>query len=259
MVSEFLASIGLQEKEIRLYILLQRLGTQPTSALARHVRLSRSTAYSALKRLEERGLVSETKNRGVQFFTALEATQLLQYVEDQMQQLVERKDQAKAVIAQMESLKNPLTQRPRVEVFSGVDGARLAMRKTLGCKSRTILAFTSLFDLTDRLGERFLKEYMRQRVKSRVKMKIIRTEEKYMQALKSQANPQTYASSKKELREVKCMPDDLGFSLGMYLFDDTIVIISSKDENFALVIVSPCVARLFRGMFTMLWKLLPAA
>lgn len=255
MIDTFLSSIGLTDKEVRLYLLLLRFGTQPTSSLAKHTKLSRSTAYSSLQRLEQKGLVSEAIVDGVQYFTPLEPSQVAEYLDNQVQDLLQKKEEASVAIEKMQSLRSPLARPPKVQVFVGEDGAKIALRKTLQSKEKTILAFTSLFDLGGRLGEQFIETYTRERVRAKRKIQIIRTKEQYKRALKAKgARP--YETDAKELREVRYAPSNLDLSLGMYLYDEMIIVISPKEENYALVIESQALSHLFRGIFKLLWQAL---
>lgn len=160
-------------------------------------------------------------------------------------------------IDELTNLHNPLQRRPRVEMFSGKEGAKLALLKTLQSKTKTLYAFTSLFDLADRLGEDFIADYTKKRVKSKRRLKILRTRKAYKKALHSRSPKHAYDTDAKELREVKYISDELDFSLGMYLFDQSVVILSSKEENYALVIESNDLSRLLKGMFELLWNILP--
>lgn len=256
MIDAFLSSIGLTDKEIRLYLLLFRFGTQPTSSLAKHAMLSRSTAYSSLQRLRQKGLVSETVTGGVQYFTPLEPSQLVEYIEHQMQDLSQKKEGANMVIRQMTTLRSPLVNQPTVQVFSGENGAKIAFRKTLQSKDKTICAFTSLFDLGERFGERFIEQYTKERVRRKRKIQIIRTRKQYRRALMIQNNKRPYETDPKELREVKYAPPTLRLSLGMYVYDETIIVISPKEEDYALVIESQALSQLLKGIFKLLWHML---
>jgi sugar-specific transcriptional regulator TrmB len=259
MITDFLQSIGLNEKEIRLYLLLFRYGTQPTSSLAKHAGISRSTAYSSLHRLLQRGLISETKSHGVQYFSGLQPSQLVQYIEQDIQNLMGRKEKAKEAAAALQKLRSPLVKDPMVEVFTGTQGAQLALLQTLEGDHRTIYAFTSLADLSKRIGEDFLATYTQNRVKAKKHIALIRTEQKYKQALAQQQKKQSYETSAKELREVRYVSNAVKLSLGLYIAGSRIVVISSKEENYALVIQSKDLSHLLSGMFKTLWGLLPSA
>lgn len=257
MIEAFLKSIGLSENEITLYILLLRIGTQPTSSLAKHAGMSRSTAYSSLQRLLSKGLVSEAHSKGTQYFSALETSQLEHYVEEHIRVWSERKEMAAEVTKRMDTLRNPLIQQPKVQVFSGREGAYLALCKTLTGNHKTIYAFTALSSLTQRLGEGVLEAYTQKRKQVKKRIRIIRTKQSYQFAKRKKAGVHLYEHNKKDLREVKYIPNTVKLSLGLYIAGSQIVIISSEKENYALCIQSKSLSDALQGMYDLLWQCLP--
>ncbi len=258
MIEAFLKSIGLSGNEIALYILLLRIGTQPTSSLAKQAGISRSTAYSSMQRLLCKGLVSETNIKGVQYFTALETTQLEQYIDEHLRSWTEKKAMATQVTKRMNTLRNPLVQQPKIEVFSGREGAQLALLKTLEGNHKTICAFTALSSLTDRLGEGVLESYTQKRKQKKKRIRIIRTKKSYKSTQRKKDGVRLYESDKKELREVKYIPNTVKLSLGLYIAGSQIIIVSSDKENYALCIQSKSLSDALYGMYNLLWDCLPA-
>ncbi len=256
VIAEFLTSIGLNSKEIALYLALQKYGTQPTSLLGKKAGMNRGTAYLTLHDLLKKGLVSKTVKSQVQYFTASDPARILDYISNKQSELQKQKDQADAVLQQLSLLHHPFSTRPSMEYFEGVEGAKSAMLQTLKAKNKTICAFTSLKDLVEFLGTDFLDEYTKRRVRSGCALKIIRTRKVYGQAVKKLPKGNHYETNAKEKREVRFIPDTMAFPVSMYLFDDHIVIISSNREHFALVITSAETAGMQKKLFALLWEIL---
>lgn len=256
MITEFLNSIGLTDKEIALYLALQRFGTQPTSLLGKKAGMNRGTAYLNLHSLLKKGLVSKTVKNRIQYFTATEPLRILDYIGNQQTELQKQRERADVVLEQLSLLQHPLSARPSMEYFDGVEGARSAMLRTLNAKNKTIYAFTSLKDLIEFLGMDFLDDYRKRRVRAGYTLKIIRTKKRYDQAIKKLPKGHHFDTSQQEKREVRHIPDTMNFPVSMYLFDDRIVIISSKQENFALQITSKETSGMQKKLFALLWDFL---
>lgn len=254
MIGEFLQSIGLSDKEVQMYLALQRYGTQATSQLAKKAGMNRGTAYVTLHALLEKGLISKIIRNRVQYFSPREPDHLLQYIHQKQQELERRRGEADTVLHQILALRHPQSARPSLEYFEGGEGARAALLKTLTAKSKTIVAFTSLKDLIEFVGTDFLDAYTKQRVRAGYSLKIIRTRKKYDQAVRKLSKGNRYETNAKEKREVRYISDDMTFPVSMYLFDDRIVILSSKKENFAVLMTSKETSGMQKKLFSLLWE-----
>ena len=237
-----------------MYIALQRYGTQATSQLAKKAGMNRGTGYITLHSLLEKGLISKIIRNRVQYFSPREPDHLLHYINEKQRQLERRRGEADTVLHQILALRHPQSARPSLEYFEGAEGARAAMLKTLTAKNKTIFAFTSLKDLIEFVGTDFLDTYTKQRVRAGYTLKIIRTRKKYDQVKKKLPKENHYETNSKEKREVRFVSDDMTFPVSMYLFDNSIVILSSKKENFAVVMTSKETSGMQKKLFDLLWE-----
>ena len=80
MISDFLRSIGFTDKEAKLYMALQRYGTQATGQLAKKAGMNRGTAYLSLHSLLEKGLISKIIRNRVQYFSPRDPEHLLSHI-----------------------------------------------------------------------------------------------------------------------------------------------------------------------------------
>jgi sugar-specific transcriptional regulator TrmB len=73
--------LGIPERDLVIFRLLNSLGAMPASSVASRLGMNRTTAFSALRRLGERGLVFEIPKKSGNYFSAVEPDRLLREAE----------------------------------------------------------------------------------------------------------------------------------------------------------------------------------
>lgn len=256
MIDDLLTGIGLSEKEARMYVTLLRHGTQPTSVLAKKAGLNRGTGYVILHELLEKGLAIKTTRKKIQYFAPLDPDQLIKFVDHQRQELKGQKEQIQAMMGQLVAISNPLTSKPKIQFFEGQEGARNVLDSTLKSKEKLLRAFLSIADVSDFAGAEYFNDYTSRRVKNGYILHAIRTLEKDRIALERDIYARRYQTSRKEHRDIRYVSDDLAFPVSIYMFDDKLAVLSSKEENFALLIESRELAQMQKKLFELIWPTL---
>lgn len=254
MIDQLLQSIGLSQKETKMYITLLRSGTQPISYLAKKAGLNRGTGYVVLHTLLDKGLVTKAVKRGVQYFSPLEPQQLVTYVDHREKALGQAKQGIQSAMGQFISLMNPLTSKPKIEFFDGQEGARIVLDRTLRSKEKILRSFLSIADIIDFLGADYFSEYTSRRIEQGLTLHALRTRESDRTAFLRDARAKRYITSKKDKRVIHHIPDDLAFPVTIYMFDTTLAIISSKEEGFSLLIESKELTNMMKKIFDLLWS-----
>ena len=257
MVQQLLTNIGLSSKEAHCYEQLLRYGTRSTSFIAKKAKLNRGTSYVILHGLLEKGLVAKSTKRKVQYFTALDPKRLIDYLENKEQELVEQKRRVNDSMQSLLSLVNPLTTKPKIEYFDGVDGARAALADTLTASDKNLRAFMSIADIGDFVGSEFFEQYTQKRILGGFTLNAIRAKGKDLEAYEKNEYATKYKHSKKDRRFLRHVTDDLVFPISMYVYDDKITVISSKEENFAVIIQSRELSEMQKKLFDLIWNSLP--
>jgi sugar-specific transcriptional regulator TrmB len=254
MLEDLLKNIGLSNKEAKMYLTCLKHGSQPTSSLGRQAGFNRGTAYAILHALFQKGLVSKVTKQKVQYFSAVEPTQLLEYVDHQTDDLKRNRSNLEAALSQFEAIIHPLSSKPTFEFFDGAEGARLALEQTLQSTDKTLRSFMSITDMVEFIGYEQFDNYTNRRIEAGYKLEVLRTKEHDKEAF--QNHPQTYhwVTSDQENRELNYVDEDLAFPMTMYLFDEKVLVISSKEENFALLITSKEYSNMQKKLFDLLWK-----
>lgn len=238
-----LLRLGLDNKEARFYLAALELGQAPVSTIARKAGISRTNAYEVLARLLRKGTVTQIERAGSKdrrrFYVAAEDPQrLLGIIEAQ-------RAAAESILPELRSIYNQSTVRPRVRMYEGVEGIRTVLYETLNCRSGELRGILSMRDLLDTPGRAESDEYIRQRVRAGITLRVLRSREKDVGDL--------WQSGATELREVRYTPPGLVFAMTTWIYDDKVAIVSSRRENFGMTIQSEEFARMQQNLFSVLW------
>lgn len=90
MKQNLLRSLGLNEKETKIYNAILKERSLPPAELAKRVGIKRTTAYSIARGLVEKGLLVEDATKRPRVFSPSSPTDILGIVDDEKKRLVER-------------------------------------------------------------------------------------------------------------------------------------------------------------------------
>ncbi len=254
MIEGLLQELGLSDKEQKAYLTLLQYGTRPTSFIAQKSKLNRGTAYVALHTLLRMGLASKTTRNKVQYFSALDPKQLIHFVERRTEELAATKEKLTASLGEFYRIINPLRSTPTFQLFDGIDGARAALEDTLTCGEQELCAFLSIADIQEFAGAEYFMDYTLRRVKSGIALRALRTYEKDKKAFEKFGYSPRFTTSTRDKRIVRHVSEDLAFPISMYIYDDKLTLISSKEENYALIIRSRELCSMQRKLFELIWS-----
>jgi HTH-type transcriptional regulator, sugar sensing transcriptional regulator len=233
-----LTALGLDEKEQRFYLATLQLGPAPVTAIAAKARVSRTNGYDLLARLERRGLVTQVDASPVRHVAAEDPSVLIAHWERTRSVLDE-------LVPELKSLFNATELKPRVRFYEGADGIWKAFWETLECRSGTLLGILSMSELAEVPGIEATATYIAERVRRGIGLRVLRS--------RGRETEDIWPSSELELRELRYAPASVDLGMTMYVHDDKVTYLSSKRENYALVIESRELAALNRALFEGLW------
>ena len=138
MFEKTLKKLGLQEKEVRVYLSLLKLGSDPVRKIAEEAELNRSTAHDILNKLIAEGLASfldKTKHR---YFTAEPPEHILSALKIRKDRLEETEREIQKILPELKSLYEKSESRPKARYFEGEVGLRSILKDVLNSVSRTV-------------------------------------------------------------------------------------------------------------------------
>lgn len=238
-IEEKLAKIGISGKAFKLYMAAVELGEAPVQEVAARASLARTTAYDVLERLKERELIRIEEHNGRRFVVAEDPVGMLQRLEVHRQVLSD-------IIPQIRSLYNRAKGKPDIRFYEGSEGVRTVLWDTLTCQSKVLRGILSMGALFETPGLPEMDTYIAERVSLGIRLQVIRSPQRDVEKI--------WPSAPQELRELRFAPDTVTLGTTQYLYDNKVAIISSKRENYGLLIESEDYARLQTSLFETLWQ-----
>ncbi len=234
-----LKDFGLSENEARVYLANLELGTATIQAVAKKSGVKRTTIYTLLDGLKRYGLISEVNKENKTLLVAEDPI----HVERLMK---ERQEQLQSALPELRSLYNSLAEKPRVRFYEGRSGIRQVYQDTLA-ESKEISCFVGWHSAVEAIPD-IVEKYIKERVKKGIWVRALadRTKESKHYQEKGQA----------ELRELYFLPEgSLPFNTEVNIYGNKVAILSFKGEYFGIIIESEEIAKTWRMVFDIIWKL----
>lgn len=242
IIQDTLIQAGLDPSSASIYIYLAENGEQGVPAIMAATSLSRAGAYDALNLMVAQGYVEYRKTGRNAYYKAAHPTKLLGLAEERQRETALLAKEMEGVVTQLTGAFNLGNAKPGVRFFEGQTGLRQALWDSLGTKG-TIYTMTNA-SFTTPFAEELNQEYVAERVKRKVKKKIL----VFGPATTTIAPPN-------EITETKKISSALGDDIAVEVYDDTISYLTiSKETAVAFLIKNPAIAAYHRAIFEALWK-----
>ncbi len=164
MKEEILKSLGLSDKEIKIYLSNLQLGTSLVQNIANFAGLNRTSAYDLLKSLEQKGFVSYTIQSGKRLYQATKPNKLIDL-------LKEREELVKKILPELNFLSASVGKRPNVEIYTGKEGLKSIFENILA-ESKSFCCMASKEHLL-RLFEFYLPHFVKRRKDKKINVRLI--------------------------------------------------------------------------------------
>ncbi len=130
---QILQEYGLTPNEAKLYLANLELGATTVQDIAKKSKLKRTTIYSLVNMIKQKGLISEFRHGAKTYLVAEDPAHLQRIFEERYQRLQE-------AIPEFRSLYNTPTVKPKIRFYEGKEGIRLVYEDTLD-EQKEILCF----------------------------------------------------------------------------------------------------------------------
>ncbi|TMS57956.1 transcriptional regulator [Imbroritus primus] len=232
--------LGIRGKLYSAYMAALELGEATVNQIATRAGLGRTTAYSILERLEEEGLVTMVERGEKRLVVPEDPHVLLQRLENKQRTLIE-------LMPQLRSLYNSSRTKPEIRFYEGEDAVRTVLWDTLTAQSKMLRGVLSTSQLLESVGEQQMEEYIQQRIARGIHLQVLRSASQDIDTL--------WPDSDGQLRELRYAPEHITLGMTTYVYDDKVVMLSSKREDYGLIIRSKDFANLYAAMFDGLWAI----
>ncbi len=123
MSESLFRELGFSEKGSKIYLLLAQAGKSTAQRLAKRAQIPRTTAYSVLNTLLEKGLVAQEQRSGTTFFVVNKPSAILRGVEAEAAKVKKKETLARELIERIHPFfKTQLFSVPKIKFFEGRPG-----------------------------------------------------------------------------------------------------------------------------------------
>ncbi len=233
--------LGLNGRQANVYLALLQLGSATAIELAKATRYKHPTVYDVLDVLKERRLVAESFSGGRKLFTA-EDPEIFQI------QANERQKTLDALLPDLKALYNSRAHRPRIHFYQGEEAFWALNRQLLNVRSREYFYFGSVQEAFQFATPRDHEEYVRERVRRGIRSYAIRVRSR-------EVDCDYMRPGEQNLRQVRYLPRNIFEDVAsLYLFDDTVAIMSALKENYSMSIESRELFTLLKTIWQCVWE-----
>lgn len=241
-----LVDFGLSSKTASAYVALLKLQSATAHQVAVEAKTERTTIYKILEELVEKGLASKSIHG-----------KRITYIAEQplkLKQLVERQERILgSLIPSLNALPGKTKDKPVVQFYNTTAGIKEALMNTLDCKEKLRRDFASVDDIVDFLGQRFINHQIEERVKRGIYVQSLRTQP--TKAKNAEKEWYLKKDNNELLREVRYLPKEYSVEPVIFIHDNTITVVSSEKESYALVIKSLELSQAMKALFDIAWKI----
>lgn len=175
MVEPTLRKLGLDDKQVAIYLELLKSGPSPVRKIAFAARVNRGTTYDILKGLMHLGLVSYFHQDTHTHFTAEDPVSLAKLAKERQKELERTQEEIERAIPELKSLIDRDGGKPVVKFYEGSRGARSILEDVLETVSplmpREYCAYSSA-TIKQHLYRAY-PEFSDDRIKRGIRVKVI--------------------------------------------------------------------------------------
>jgi len=241
-ISKELEKQGLDPKKTKVYLVILELGRATIIEISKKTKIKRTTVYDIVLDLMRLGYVAEARNGKRRLFIAEDPMVLFNKSE---QQLLEFKN----IIPILSAIHSQAVPKPTIRFYDGTLGVRTIMEELLNVENKEQLFWSSISDLVDFFGNRYMESWVKRRIKRGILSRVLLTKKTKVPDIYMQSN-------EKVLREIKWLPKSYVFNGVVCIFDNKVGYISSREESFGFIIESKEFSQIMRLIWDSSWQMI---
>jgi sugar-specific transcriptional regulator TrmB len=242
-----LESIGLSDKEAKVYLASLKLGGAAIQDIAEEAGVNRSTTHVIMLGLIERGLASSFTKGKKRHFSVESPSQLVSLIAQEEQKVAEKERRLQKMLPMLRDIYSTAEHRTQVRFLEGKEGLK-TLRETLLETDKNvheILSFIPVDKLYEAIPD-YDQTTKKQRVGHKVRIRSIYTHKD---------GPIAGANSAKQLRDARYVPRELfPFDAEIVIHGDKAQIISLEDPIGGVVIENKQIVNTLRQLWNLAWK-----
>lgn len=241
----YLKALGLSEDEASVYVELIRRGEGTPLSVSRETGINRTKVYRTLESLAQKQLVTQELAEHSTFYSPAPVARIGELLKAKQVRVAELAHEYTQIENSLEELLAKASADTKVKFYRGVEGIRQMVWNVLKAKSE-IVGYTHR-DLTDFVGDKFMREFADEFGRRNLKMRDIYSDE-YVENRHVDYDWGGRISSRYLPRKVLAIPHQSD------IYDEVVSHYSwSEGEVFGVEIVNERVASMQRQLFELAW------
>ncbi|HIH20054.1 TPA: MarR family transcriptional regulator [Candidatus Micrarchaeota archaeon] len=242
-----LENIGLTHNEARVYLALAHLGPAGASDIAEKSGVQRTLVYDTLKKLLEKGMVSQVDIDSKKLFKAAEPSRLKSVVEERQKSVF---DNVLKLVPVLEKTYTA-TSRPLVTMYTGVEGLKsIFTQEVEDTKEGEAIKIYRLQPGIVFAAPVFMSWWHKKRMAKKVLLKGIVD-------LSKEAFKRGKELEKMGLTEIRYLKEEFPSPVTYHIFGNKVSIMAmAEEESLGVIIESKVVAKSFEENFDFTWEAL---
>lgn len=226
-----LEKIGFSPNEIKVYLTLNDHGSMKAGRLSKLAHLDRSSAYNAIKLLQEKGFVSHVFVGKVKWFQAVGPKRILDYLKEQ-------EEDVESILPDLQERHKRKKIEGQVRLFKGIKGVKTVFLDIIRTgKDNYVFGSEGQFST---IMPEFAYQFDRMKKEKGIKTQLI------------------LRKGRKEidgkLSEHRYLPNIAESPAVTNIYGDKVAIIIWTDEPEGIIIENSAVAKAYKSYFDTMWK-----
>jgi len=243
MLKDELVHLGLTEQEGAIYLALLELGGAVVSAVAKKAQVNRVTSYNTLSNLVDKGYVTVSLRRAIQFFTPEPPSLLVSKLEEKYQI-------AQKVLPELIALQNAASFAPKIRYYEERESITGIFEDMTRAETE-ILGYTNFASLSE-LFPQVLGKFAYSILRQNKKVRFLAPNDTENEVCIKKFFAEAISHGLLEIFTVD--QQQFPFKNGVFFYDDKMAIISyDKQELLGVIIQSAVNTQTQKAMFDLAW------
>mgnify|MGYP003393035724 CR=1 FL=1 len=165
ITDELLSLLGMTDMQAKVYLTALELGEATMQMLARKSGLNRTTIYTFIDELKDRGYILETRRAKRRVYSAVHPERLVEMQRTRLGGL-------ERILPELLAINNQSAQKPRVTFYEGINGIEDVYADMLREK-KEILSYEDMDNLKVGLPENFFASFPKERARRDILIRTI--------------------------------------------------------------------------------------
>lgn len=239
---EPIKSMGLDEKEAKIYLTLLQLKKATAYYVALKSGLKKTTTYATLDDLVDKGFALKIPDEKKALYMAKSPGECV----FAMQQKI---NTVKEILPELLAIQKKEEDKTKISYYQGIEGIKEVYNDTLKY-SGELVGFGSE-DIVNLLGDDWAKQYLKNRVKHKIPCRAVFARSEYIEK-------ELVTKDEEQLRITKfAEKKELPFSIEIDIYGGNKISLISGKEVMATIIESKEIHDALKSIFEFVWKKLP--